>query len=90
MSCSWDKTIRVWNAWKKQAKKKEVDDSTDGKSDKLKNVEILTEGEQADWEEEGEEEEGQEDAGEGDQKGEEVVGEAQSGKWSICAIFCVI
>ena len=57
MSCSWDKTIRVWNAWKKQTKKKEFEVKSEGKSDKMKKVEISMEGEEGDWEEEGEREE---------------------------------
>ena len=66
VSCSWDKTIRVWNAWKKQVKRKEVEEDGEGKSDKMKKVEISTEGVE-EWEEEGE---GQEGAKEGEEDGE--------------------
>ena len=71
VSCSWDKTIRVWNAWKKQTKKKEiVEENSEGKTDKMKKVEIMMEGEE--WEEEGE------GPGEGAEN-ETEGGEAQNG-----------
>ena len=46
----------MWNAWKKQTKKKDiVEENVEGKTDKMKKVEIMMEGEQEHpWEEEGE------------------------------------
>ncbi|KAL4227310.1 hypothetical protein ACF0H5_012756 [Mactra antiquata] len=41
VSSSWDNSIRVWNAWKKQVKRKEPEEEGDNKSgDKMKHVEI--------------------------------------------------
>lgn len=52
VSCSWDNSIRVWNAWKKQVKRKEPEEEGDDKnSDKMKKVEISLDVEE---EEEGE------------------------------------
>ena len=61
----------MWNAWKKQTKKKEiVEENSEGKTDKMKKVEIMMEGEE--WEEEGE--------GPGEGAGNETEGgEAQNG-----------
>lgn len=47
MSCSWDQSIRVWNAWKKQVKRREPDEEGDKKeTDKMKKVEISVEEEE--------------------------------------------
>lgn len=47
MSCSWDQSIRVWNAWKKQVKRREPDEEGDMKdADKIKKVEISVEEEE--------------------------------------------
>lgn len=35
VSCSWDKTICVWNAWKKQVKWKETEENKDGAADRV-------------------------------------------------------
>lgn len=77
MSCSWDKTIRVWNAWKKQTKKKEiVEENGEVKSDKMKKFEISMEGEE--FEEEGEGV-GQETTGAGGDEGVSIE-EGEDGK----------
>ena len=57
----------MWNAWKKQTKKKDVvEENSEGKTDKMKKVEITMEGEE--WEEEGEGV-GMENEGDGAQNG---------------------
>ncbi|XP_053405199.1 uncharacterized protein LOC123523222 isoform X1 [Mercenaria mercenaria] len=49
VSCSWDNSIRVWNAWKKQVKRKEPEEEGDDKnSDKMKRVEISLDVEEED------------------------------------------
>lgn len=47
VSCSWDQSIRVWNAWKKQVKRREPDEEGEDKeTDKMKKVEITVEEEE--------------------------------------------
>ncbi|WAQ99882.1 MHCKB-like protein [Mya arenaria] len=57
VSCSWDQSIRVWNAWKKQVKRKDPEEGGENKGDnKMKKVEISLEEEEEENEEQGEEE----------------------------------
>ncbi|KAH3833025.1 hypothetical protein DPMN_106327 [Dreissena polymorpha] len=52
VSCSWDQSIRVWNAWKKPVKRKDLDEDNDKGDNKMKRVEISLheeEGEEAEY-----------------------------------------
>jgi len=47
VSCSWDQSIRVWNAWKKQVKRREPDEDGDNPDgSQMKKVEISLEEEE--------------------------------------------
>jgi len=78
VSCSWDQSIRVWNAWKKQVKRKEPGDEEEAKGDNQgRQVELSVEEEEEEGEEQGEGQTTQEGETQGEADGDEEEGQEE-------------